>query len=165
MSEESLRRELYDAFANRAMIYAAIYDELCNELGTERAEAILSRAIYRRGEQMGQKKFASFGPNNLPGLLETFLAGVPDEGQAFKPEVLQNDADGIDIKFHACPLRDAWQKAGLPAEKVATLCRIAARVDNGTFEGAGFCFSADTWHAGDEGCCYLHIRPGKTLKK
>ncbi len=40
------------------------------------------------------------------------------------------------------------------------LCHIAGRVDNGTFEGAGFVFSADTWRPGEGGCCYLHIRPG-----
>ena len=29
---------------------------------------------------------------------------------------------------------------------------------NGTFEGAGFGFSADTWQPNAEGCCRLHIR-------
>ena len=44
------------------------------------------------------------------------------------------------------------------------MCEIAAHVDNGTFEGAGFEFSADTWSPGGEGCCRLHIRPGKCGK-
>jgi hypothetical protein len=47
-------------------------------------------------------------------------------------------------------------------EKIATLCRIAGVVDDGTFEAAGFNFSADTWRPGEEGCCFLHIRPGPT---
>jgi hypothetical protein len=47
----------------------------------------------------------------------------------------------------------------MSAEKVAKLCSIAGVVDNGTFEAAGFAFHADTWRAGDEGCCFLHIRP------
>ncbi len=68
---------------------------------------------------------------------------------------------GLDIKFHDCPLRNAWREEGLPDEEIATLCRIAARIDNGTFEAAGFEFSADTWQPGEEGCCYLHIRPGR----
>ena len=46
-------------------------------------------------------------------------------------------------------------------KEVAKLCRIAATVDNGTFEGAGFKFHADTWEPGREGCCHLHIRPGE----
>ncbi len=28
-------------------------------------------------------------------------------------------------------------------------------------EGAGFEFTADTWRRDGEGCCFLHIRPGK----
>ena len=79
----------------------------------------------------------------------------------FRLEVFRDDADGLDIKHHACPLRDAWQEAGLSAEDVATLCRIASRIDDGTFEAAGFQFWADTWQPGGEGCCLLHIRPGK----
>ncbi len=67
----------------------------------------------------------------------------------------------LDIKFHACPLRDAWKETGLPEEEVATLCRIAARVDDGTFEAAGFKFHSETYQPGGEGCCRLHIRPGK----
>jgi hypothetical protein len=46
--------------------------------------------------------------------------------------------------------------AGLAETDIATLCRIAGRVDDGTFESAGFAFSADTWQPGREGCCHLH---------
>jgi hypothetical protein len=163
MSEERLRTELYDSFKHRAMIYHAIFEELREELGDDRAEELLSRAIYRRGEQRGRETFARFAPADLPGLKAAFLAGVADDGKMFLPEVLRDDADGLDIKFHACPLRDAWQQAGLPAEDVATLCRIASQIDDGMFAAAGFQFSADTWRPGGEGCCRLHIRPGKQL--
>ena len=161
MSEETLRRQLYDSFKNRAMIYYSILDELRRELGAERAEAILGRAIYRRGEAKGKADFARFAPRDLAGLKAAFLDGIPDERRMFQPEVLRNDTDAVDIKFHACPLREAWQEAGLPDEEVAILCRIAARIDNGTFEGAGFSFFADTWQPKTGGCCCLHIRPGK----
>jgi hypothetical protein len=161
MSEENLRRQLYDSFKNRAMIYYLIYDELRNACGEDQAAEVLGRAVYRRGEEKGRENYSRFGPNDLPGLLQAFLGGIPDEGQMFKPEVLRNDAEGLDIKFHACPLRDAWQEAGLPENEIADLCRIAARIDNGTFEAAGFQFHADTWQPGGEGCCCLHIRPGK----
>ncbi|MGW8256907.1 MAG: hypothetical protein ACWGMZ_05430 [Thermoguttaceae bacterium] len=51
-------------------------------------------------------------------------------------------------------------EAALSEELVATLCRIAASVDSGTFEAAGFKFQAETYQPNGEGCCYLHIRPG-----
>jgi hypothetical protein len=158
MPEESLRRQLYDSFKNRARIYYLIFDELSKELGSERAESVLGRAIYRRGVEIGASKFARLAPCDLAGLESAFLDGIPDEKRMFQPEVLRSDADGLDIKFHNCPLRDAWQEAGLSDDKVATLCRIAARIDNGTFEGAGFEFHADTWQPGRGGCCCLHIR-------
>ncbi len=158
MSEETLRRQLYESYKNRARIYHLIFDELRDELGAERAEAVLKRAIYRRGVEIGAAKFARFAPGNLAGLKAAFLDGIPDDGRMFQPEVLRSDGEAVDIKFHGCPLREAWQESGLADAEVATLCRIAARIDNGTFEGAGFQFSADTWQPGGEGCCCLHIR-------
>jgi hypothetical protein len=158
MSDETLRQQLYDSFKNRAALYWLIYDELRTELGADRAEAILKRAIYRRGQQKGGK-YAAFAPRDLEGLRAAFVGGLPDEGRMFQPGVERCDAQGLDIKFHACPLKSAWQELGLPEEEVATLCRIAARIDNGTFESAGFGFSADTYQPGGDGCCHLHIRP------
>jgi hypothetical protein len=159
--EQLLREQLYDSFKNRAMIYYLIFDELRKELGAERAESILGRAIYRRGAQKGSEKYARFAPNDLQGLKRAFLGGIADEGRMFQAEVLRDDAAALDVKFHRCPLREAWQEAGLPDEEVATLCRIAARIDNGTFESAGFEFHGDTWQSGGDGCCLLHFRPGK----
>jgi hypothetical protein len=157
MSEEQLRQQLYDSFKNRAILYYLIFDELRSELGPQKAESLLQRAIYRRGVDKGSK-YAKFAPQDLPGLKKEFLGGIPDSGRMFEPEVTRDDSDALDVKFHRCPLREAWQEYGLPEEEVATLCRIAARVDNGTFEGAGFQFTADTYQPGGTGCCCLHIR-------
>jgi len=161
MSEDALRRQLYDSFRNRAIIYHLIFEELRAELGDEKAEALLARAIYRRGRQKGEAKLARFGPDDLAGLKETFLGGIPDDGRMFGPEVIRDDPEALDIKFHNCPLRDAWQELGLPEEEVAHLCRIAARVDNGLFEGAGFEFTSETYEPNGDRCCFLHIRKGK----
>ena len=67
MSEEQLRQELYDSFKNRAAIYYLIFDELRQELGPERAEAILSRAIYRRGVRRESRSTASSPRRTWPG--------------------------------------------------------------------------------------------------
>ena len=161
MLEEILRQQLYDSFKNRAMIYYFIYDELRRDIGPRRAEEILARAIYRRGAEKGREKYAQYDPNDLPGLQKAFLGGIADEGRMFQPELIRGDAAGLDIKFHVCPLRDAWKEAALPEEEIAALCRIASRIDYGTFEAAGFAFHAETYQPGGERCCYLHIRPGE----
>jgi hypothetical protein len=119
----------------------------------------MKRAIYRRGAEKGPK-YARFAPADLEGLKEAFLGGIADGGRMFEPEVLRSDAEALDIKFHRCPLKEAWLEAGLSEEETATLCRIAARIDNGQFESAGFTFWADTFQPGGDGCCCLHIRPG-----
>jgi hypothetical protein len=164
MSEAQLRQQLYDSFKNRALIYWLIYDELRTELGAAKAEEIMKRAVYKRGAQKGAK-YAAYAPDDLDGLRRTFVGGLPDDGHMFRPEVMHCDDEALDIKFHACPLREAWLEEGLSETDVATLCRIAARIDNGTFESAGFEFTADTYQPGGEGCCCLHIRPGRREAK
>jgi hypothetical protein len=161
MSEEDrLRGELYAAFKNRALMYWHIFAELRRALGAPQAAGLLSRAIEARGREIG-RQFARFGPANLAGLRDAFVGSVPDGGRMFAPRVERCDTDALDIALQRCPLKNAWQEAGVPEADIAALCRIAGRVDNGTFEAAGFEFSADTWQPGRDGCCHLHIRPGR----
>ena len=159
MAEDRTRAELYASFANRAMLYHHIHEAAKAKLGAEAAAEMLKSAIYARGLEIG-RRFAEHGPADMKGVHDAFLAFLPDGGRMFQPEVRRCDAGGVDIKFHACPLKQAWQEAGLSGEQIATLCHIAGRVDDGTFAAAGFAFSADTWKPGEEGCCHLHIRPG-----
>ena len=132
---------------SRAMVYAAFHDELVARLGGEVAEEVMKAAIYRRGIEIG-RRFSRFGPLDIEGLRDAFLDFVPDKGRLFQPEVRRCDAGGLDIKFHACPLKEAWTAAGFAPERIATLCRIAGVVDDGTFEAAGFSFAAETWQPG-----------------
>jgi L-2-amino-thiazoline-4-carboxylic acid hydrolase len=157
--EARLRNEVYAAFKNRALVYWHVFDELRRALGAPQAETLLARAIEARGREIG-RAFAPYGPADLSGLRDAFVAGVPDGGRMFDPHVERCDAAALDITLRRCPLKDAWHEAGVSAADVATLCRIAGRVDNGTFEAAGFAFSADTWQPGRDGCCHLHVRPG-----
>ncbi len=154
---EKLRRELYAANENRARIYYFIYDELRSEFGAEKAAELMKKAIYRRGLEIG-KTFASFAPGDFEGLCEAFVGGVADEGRMFLPRVANLDADGLDVEFYNCPLKEAWRKMGLPEEECAELCDIARVVDNGTFEGAGFDFSVEALPEGEKDRCLLRIR-------
>jgi predicted ArsR family transcriptional regulator len=151
------RRDLVGQLKNRALVYLEVYDVLAEELGAERAEALLAKAILQRGRNAGQA-FAEFAPADFDGLCKAFLKGVPGEGALFAPELRRCDANGIEIQFHACPLKDAWEDAGLAPDKRATLCRIAGAVDKGMFEAAGFAIDNRTWTPGAKGCCFLSIR-------
>jgi len=158
--EDELRQQLRASFANRALIYFLVFDEMRRELGADRAAEILKRAIYRRGEQIG-RQFAPYAPNDLEGLKEAFLKIIPDDGKMFEPKLQQCGEDRLDIDLMTCPLKEAWQEAGLDDNDLETMCRIAGEIDKGTFESAGFRFEVDTWKPGRDGCCRLHIRPGE----
>jgi hypothetical protein len=160
MVEQTLRDQLYGAYKNRGMMYYHIFQELRKEVGEERAADIMKRGIYNRGLEIG-KKYRKFAPADLEGVKDAFLAGSADQGKMFQPEVLRCDGEGLDIQMNSCPLKEAYVEAGLSDEAIATMCDIAAVVDYGTFEGAGFRFFAHTWKPGEEGCCRLHIRRGK----
>ena len=156
---QDLRKQLRNAIKPRAMVYHQVYQELIPEVGEKRAKEILKRAIYKRGVAIGQQ-FRNHAPDDLAGLKESFIDFVPDHGAMFNPRVLSSDDMQLDIHMAQCPLKEAWQEAGLTEETVKTMCEIAGVVDNGTFEGAGFTITGETWKPGETGCCTLHITPG-----
>ena len=158
MSADVLRKQLYASFKNRAMMYWHLFNVLQEEVGAQKATNIMKRGIYKRGLDIGVQ-FKKFAPADLQGLKSAFLAFIPDDGKMFDPEVLRCDAEALEIKLRRCPLKDAWQDAGLNKDELSDMCDIAVSVDKGTFEGAGFSFSAETWTQGRQGCCRLKILP------
>ena len=131
---ERLRRDLYAAFKNRALMYWHVFDELRKALGEPQATALMARAIEARGREIG-RQFSRYGPADLTGLRDAFVGGVPDDGRMFAPRVDRCDATALDITLRRCPLKEAWQEAGVA--------------------------DADTWQPGRDGCCHLHVRPGR----
>ena len=153
------RRDLVAQLKNRALIYMEMYDVLSAEVGAARAETLLAEAIFQRGLSAG-KAFARHAPDDLEGLKNAFLESVPGGADLFAPQVLRCDRDHLEMQLQGCPLKDAWREAGLPDEKIATLCRIAGAIDQGLFRGAGFKIENRTWTPGAKGCCYLSIQRG-----
>lgn len=160
MSDEStLRTQLQASYANRAMVYLDVYRVLEEEFGEQRAAGLMKKAIYRRGCAVGEQ-YRCFGPADLEGLKRAFLGSLPDDGRLFEPEVVSSDGNVLEIHLHRCPLKEAWQQAGLSDADVERMCAIAGVVDNGTFETAGFRLRSETWRAGQSGCCHLTIQKG-----
>lgn len=153
---ETLRRELEDAYQGRAHLYRILLDELAESLGAEQAEALLARAIERRGREVATGLFKGV-PGEARAIGERFLAVSPDGGRMYPCQVERRDA-GMSMRVDRCPLKDAWCDAGVSAERVATLCRIAGAFDKGLFEAAGVRFRNETWTpARGGGCCWIHL--------
>ncbi|MBP1716498.1 MAG: hypothetical protein H6Q42_4701 [Deltaproteobacteria bacterium] len=72
MSEKKLRQNLYGAFKNRALMYHHIFDELRKQVGEKKAEAVMKKAIHKRGLVVG-KQLAKYAPNDFKGLAKAFI--------------------------------------------------------------------------------------------
>jgi len=136
---ERARAETRDAFANRALVIAHIYDVLEEELGAARAAELMKRAIYRRGLEIADKYRPAVESGDLAEVGRLFVEGSAGGGAIFDPSIEELDADGgrVVLRMNSCALKDAWRLAGYDAEKVDSLCDVASAVDYGTFEGAG----------------------------
>lgn len=157
---DEFRAMLRGALKSRAMVYEAAFDEMRKEIGEEKARTIIERAIYRRGAAIAHN-FSPYAPGDLAGLRDAFLKFIPDADAMFGPEVVECTEEVLEIRFHTCPLKEAWHEAKLPDAEVEKLCAIAGCVDKGTFGEAGFTIDVDTWKPGRSTCCHLTITPGR----
>jgi hypothetical protein len=131
------RGETRSAFANRALMYAYLYEELLDELGPERAAELMKRAIHRRGLEVGRKYRPAAATGDLDEVGRIFCEGSPCGGELFNPSVEEQGEERIVLRMDTCPLIDAWREAGFGPDEIETLCDIASAVDEGTFEVAG----------------------------
>ncbi|MDP6689200.1 MAG: L-2-amino-thiazoline-4-carboxylic acid hydrolase [Alphaproteobacteria bacterium] len=149
------------ALKMRAAAYAHMFDVMREQLGLEKALEIGQEATRRLGASMGNS-FSEYGPDDLAGLKDAFLAGIPGGDELFIPEVVKCDADELEIYFQKCPLKDTWTELGRSDEDLEHLCEFAGAIDAGMFTSAGFVFAGDTWKPGEPGCCRLRVRPGSS---
>ncbi len=162
-TEQELREMLKGAIHLRARMYYYIFCELRAEVGEDKATSLMKRAIARGGSDICDR-FKPYAPGDMEGLRNAFLDWVPDKGAMFQPEVCAcSDDYGLEIQFHACPLKEAYDAMGLSDEEKEKILAIAAAIDHGLFTGAGFTFSSETWTPGRQGCCRLHVKPGKPV--
>lgn len=134
---ERSRAETKAAFQNRAQIYSALYDELSEQLGEERATELMKRAIFNRGLENGKKYRPAVEAGDLDEVARMFCEGSPCAGELFTPGVEEASEDRLVLRMTSCPLEEAWLAEGRSAEQVDRLCEIAAAVDEGTFKSAG----------------------------
>jgi hypothetical protein len=155
-TETVLRAQLRDAFANRAHVYRLMLQVLEERHGSEEAEAILSEVCKRRGVEVADKLFAGT-PADPASIGQRFLSVSPDGGDLY-PHQVHQDAVSFSIEVYRCPLKEAWTSAGLGADRIAQLCRVAGAFDRGLFEAAGLCFENSTWtEERGGGCCRIRL--------
>ena len=155
MTTHGLQNALHDANKERALIYLDIFREIRHRHGEQEAIDILRAAIETRGRAFG-KSLKSFAPRNFRGLCDAF-AYVPDGGVMFDPQEVRCDAESLELKMRKCPLKEAWQSAGVTERELSLLLYCASAMDVGTMDEAGFELKIRTWQPGEDGCCSLKI--------
>src|SRR5215510_9805898 len=152
-----LQKALQEANEARGHLYLALLRVLERRLGREAAVAAMREALRDWGRYLGQG-LARHAPGDFDGLARDFVY-APDGGDIFQPVVQRCDASGIDTQMMRCPLKRAWQEAGLPDAEIALLCSVASEADHGSMEAAEFQLDIETWQpGGGTGCCVLRIR-------
>jgi hypothetical protein len=151
-----LQKALQEANEARGHLYLALLRVLERHFGHEAAVAAMREALRDWGRHLGQG-LARHAPDDFSGLMKDFVH-APDGGRMFQPAVHRCDSSGIDTQMMRCPLKQAWQAAGLPDAEIALLCNVASEADHGTMEAAGFQLDIETWQPGGASCCLLRIR-------
>jgi hypothetical protein len=147
---------LINELKNRARIYVLIYRELSQEVGREKAVAILKAALYKRGKEKGIQLAQKIGSPDLHKLSLTFMESAGDM-DAFGHEIVEEHPDHVILRLNHCPLVAAWDEADLSLEEKKVLCDIAYQVDFGKFEAAGYTLSFNCRAVDGDKSCDLRI--------
>jgi hypothetical protein len=156
---EALRKDVFLAHANRALIYTEVLREMRRELGEERSAAIFKRALHNHGVNMA--KMLDY-PKDLEGFRDWLLGFLPAGGELNDPQVVRSDSEELVVRFPRCPLKEAWRMAGLGPAEVADMCEHADAFDHGFF-GSVFDYKMDLWSTQPDDACVLTFRPRKKV--
>jgi hypothetical protein len=130
-----------------------IYNELKEEIGAERAESILSRAIRRYGQRLGK----NIGPlKEADDLFDRLEKGNPPG--VFERHFKVRNHDESVMQLDRCPLVEAWRDLGCSSKEIQTLCNIAMEGDFGIFDGESVEMALESSIGKGDTCCIMKIR-------
>jgi predicted ArsR family transcriptional regulator len=132
LSHEEAIEKIRAAHRKRAEYMYFIFQELLSDLGQEKAEKILRRALKRTGQHYGSRMHRERTPS---GFIR-FLEGSSHE-DTFDRNVRERNEDKCTFTLGYCPLIAAWKELGLDAQEIGVLCDIAMETDFGMMEELG----------------------------
>jgi hypothetical protein len=160
MDIDESKQQTRNAFANRALLYYYLFDEMRREMGEERAKEVFVRAVRRRGAEIGAKYADAAQAGDFAAVAGRFVDDSPCEGELFEPAVLEIADDSCTLTMSTCPLVEAWRDAGLDDDEVALMCRLAAEIDFATFESVGLSLQMNEKIGEGARACKLVLRRG-----
>lgn len=99
--------------------------ETAEKLGYD-VEALTDEAIFNNG----RAATASWNCKTAGDFARNMVSGETGR-QVFNAELIEANDQHAVVHFHYCPLVAAWLEEGLPAGRIAELCRHACKGDQG----------------------------------
>lgn len=158
--KQSFTREEYltdvrGANGTRAQWFALMLEE-AEKAGID-LDKFCEDTIYEFGLGRGKKYGVCEGN---PGKMAEMLYG--SNGQdVFEMELAENTDERGVLKFHFCPLAHTWKAMGLPAERMAELCRLACYSDFARADCAGVNLHFENQIGRGDEICELVFTPRK----
>jgi len=135
------------AIEDRALYLYLLLKEMQACLGDEAVPAA-KRAIFRYGQIKAQAAERMESPAD-------FIRHQmrPGRAEIFDKQVIETTPERGEIRFHYCPLVQAWKRLGATPAELSQLCDIAMQGDFGMVSGAPFTLHiAASIARGDEYC-------------
>ena len=147
---ESVRRAIED----RATYLFFLLKEMEEAVGSEEAELMASRAVYKYGQTKGQR----MGPLDTPA---DFIAHQmrPGRQEIFDKEASEAGETRGEIRFHYCSLVEAWKRLGATPAEVSRLCDIAMQGDHGMLSHTPLALTLPRSIARGDAYCQLILEP------
>jgi nitroreductase len=105
MEKAQNEQEVHRALRRTALLYHAFAETLVRELGSQRGEEVLLKAVTAYGERIGVEAKAVAEEKGLELTPDNFPSDLPDS--AWETEMV--DVDGEErVRVHHCPLAAEW---------------------------------------------------------
>lgn len=156
MSIDTTTQAVRSAIEDRAAYLYLLLKEMRAANGDAAAAEMAGRAVLKYGQMKGQ----ALPPMQSP---VDFVRHQmrPGHREIFDKEVFEETPERSEIRFHYCPLVQAWKRLGATGEELGLLCDIAMQGDFGMVSRSPFTLRiAGSIAKGDE-CCRLVLEAKK----
>lgn len=155
---DELTEAVRSAIEDRATYLYLLFKEMEAANGTAAALDMARRAIFR----YGQIKAQAMPPMSSP---VDFVHHQMRPGRAavFAKEAVTIRPERSELRFHYCPLVQAWRRLGATPEELAMLCDVAMEGDHGMVSEAPFALQVASTIAKGDACCRLILEPRKDI--
>jgi len=152
LNHEEAITKIRDAHKKRAEYLYFIFQEMMRELGKEKAEEVMRRALKRAGRHYGSKMHLESTPLGFIKFLEE-----SSHEATFERKIKMRNDDQCIFTIGYCPLVAAWKGLDLGTREIRLLCDIAMEVDLGMIEALGLHLDLAKSLGSGEDCCEMII--------